>query len=296
MADLTPDQQAAIDAVNKKNAEIDNLKKSSLSAISASYDADRARMQSNLDNAMLRASAAAAKGDTVSQQRWLASADRYGQLINIKNNLEESKLKITSQQFDNQKQRAPIFYSFDSDTNVKKNDSRVSPLNNPPPSPVPVTPTTVAPTPVAPSIPPVPVKTAPIDTILYPSDDLLPVEIMADLIFENIGGHELINIARTDTVNGQPVVYQPIKNLTQIQQQYNPNNILSLQSTSDKYFQNFSIKLESKIPNIGNGPDGEHVYIDPFNGSLVIEAINLEPDEQIEVEITTSGTIYEAEL
>ena len=88
-----------------------------------------------------------------------------------------------------------------------------------------------------------PVLTAPIDTILF-NDDSVPIEIMSDLIFENIGGQELINIARNDTVNGQTILYQPIKNLTAVQQQYNPNNIVSLQATSDKYFQNFSIKFD----------------------------------------------------
>lgn len=140
-----------------------------------------------------------------------------------------------------------------------------------------------------------PVLTAPIDTILF-NDETLPVEIMADLLFENIGGQELINIARNDTVNGQPVIYQPIKNLSTVQQQYNPNNIVSLQATSDKYFQNFSIKFEGKVPNVGSGPNGEHVYIDPMTGDLVIEVVNVEEGEQVQVEITSSGTIYEAEL
>ena len=133
------------------------------------------------------------------------------------------------------------------------------------------------------------VKTAPIDTILF-DEEAMPIEIMADLIFENIGGQELINIARTDTVNGQQVVYQPIKNLTEIQTQYNPNNILSLQDTSDKYFQNFAIQLDIKTPPVNQ------IYIDPLTGDLIIEAIDLESDEQIEAEITTSGTIYEAQL
>jgi alpha-L-arabinofuranosidase len=140
-----------------------------------------------------------------------------------------------------------------------------------------------------------PVLTAPIDTILF-NDDSVPIEIMADLIFENIGGQELINIARNDTVNGQTILYQPIKNLTAVQQQYNPNNIVSLQATSDKYFQNFSIKFDEKVPTAGTGPGGAHVYIDPETGELVVEAINMSEDEQIEVEITISGTIYEAEI
>ena len=158
---------------------------------------------------------------------------------------------------------------------------------------VPATPTTIAAAIIA--QPPPPVKTAPIDTVLF-DDEGMDIEVIKDLIFEDIGGHELINIARNDIVNGQQVSYQPIKNLSSIQQQYNPNNILSLQSTSDKYFANFSIKLENKIPDPGTGPSGAYVYLDNDTGDLIIEAINLETDEQIQVEITTSGTIYEAEF
>jgi hypothetical protein len=158
---------------------------------------------------------------------------------------------------------------------------------------VPATPATITAAVIAP--PPPPVKTAPIDTVLF-DDESTPIEVMTDIIFENIGGHELINIARNDIVNGQQVSYQPIKNLSSIQQQYNPNNILSLQSTSDKYFANFSIKLENKVPEPGTGPNGSYVYLDENTGNMIVEAINLEPDEQIQVEITTSGTIYEAEF
>jgi len=139
-------------------------------------------------------------------------------------------------------------------------------------------------------------KTAPIDTILF-DDDSVPVEVMTDIIFEDIGGHELINIARNDTIAGQVIKYQPIKNLSLIQQQYNSNNIVSLQDTSDRYFANFSIKLETNLikEGEGSGPDGEYVFIDS-NGDLIIEMKDLELDYQIEVEIAKGGTIYETDI
>jgi hypothetical protein len=127
-------------------------------------------------------------------------------------------------------------------------------------------------------------------------DDSIPVEIMTDLVFENIGGQELINIARNDTVNGQSISYQLIKNLSDIEQQYNSNNILSLQSTSDKYFNNFPIKLENKVPKFPTGTNGSNVYSDIKTGDIVVEAVNLESDEQIEIQIIIDGTIYEAQL
>ena len=140
-----------------------------------------------------------------------------------------------------------------------------------------------------------PIKTAPIDTILF-DDTTIPIEIMSDLIFENIGGQELISIVRSDTVNGQKISYQPIKNLSAIQQQYNPNNILGLQQTANRFFAGFSIKLEDKIPEVGNGLNGENVYFDETTGDLIIEFVNLNNDEQIETQITVNGTIYEANL
>jgi len=164
----------------------------------------------------------------------------------------------------------------------------------PAPAATPATPATIS-TPVVQPVVAPPVKTAPIDTVLF-NDDEVPIEVMQDLIFENIGGQELINIARNDIINGQDISYQPIKNLTSVQQQYNPNNILSVQSTSDKYFSNFAIKLENKTPNIGNGPFGSNVYLDTATGELTVDSINLESDEQVEIEITLSGTIYEVDL
>ena len=140
-----------------------------------------------------------------------------------------------------------------------------------------------------------PVKTAPIDTILF-DEAAVPIDIMSDLIFENIGGQELISIVRSDIVNGQKISYQPIKNLSAIQQQYNPNNILGLQQTANRFFAGFSIKLEDRIPEVGNGLNGENVYFDETTGDLIIEFVNLSNDEQIETQITVNGTIYEANL
>jgi hypothetical protein len=138
------------------------------------------------------------------------------------------------------------------------------------------------------------IKTATPDIVLF-NDEAVSIEQMTDLIFENIGGQELINISRNDTINGQNISYQPIKNIKSIQQAYNSNNILGLQKTSDKYFSGFSINFYQKVPNVGNGLNGTNVYVDNL-GNLVIEATNLNNDEQLEVQLSTSGTIYSIQL
>jgi hypothetical protein len=119
----------------------------------------------------------------------------------------------------------------------------------------------------------------------------LDEERMIDLVFENIGGQELINISRNDIIDGQDVLHSPIKNLKDLYIQYNPNNIIRLESTSDTYFKNFPIRLELKLPNYGTGPNGEEVYIDPATGDLVVNVSSLEPDEQVDVEILDGGEI-----
>jgi hypothetical protein len=138
------------------------------------------------------------------------------------------------------------------------------------------------------------IKTAPIDTVLF-NDDLIDSQLYLDILFENVGGQELLAISRYDTVNGQSVKYQPIKNLKLIQQEYNPFNLVKLQQTSVNIFDNFSIKLNDKIPTLTNDPSGNNanVWVD-VDGSIVIELINMLNDEQVEVEIAYNGTIYEA--
>jgi len=136
------------------------------------------------------------------------------------------------------------------------------------------------------------VKSATPDIILF-DDETTPIEIMTDLIFENIGGQELINIIRTDIINGQNLNYQPIKNLTSLYLQYNPQNILSLQDTDYNYFRKFPINFSTKIPICGTGPDCSIVYIDSETGNLVINVVNLGRDEQVEVSIVSNGVVLD---
>jgi LysM repeat protein len=137
-----------------------------------------------------------------------------------------------------------------------------------------------------------PVKSAQIDTVNF-SDEAVSRELLADLLFEDIAGQELLSIARNDTVNGQSIIYQPIKNLGILQETYNPTSLLRLQETSDKFFSNFLINLRTKIPKKGSGENGLNYYLDLETGDGIIEFVNLRLDEQVEVQIATGGIIEE---
>lgn len=134
------------------------------------------------------------------------------------------------------------------------------------------------------------IKTAPIDTVEF-VDETLSTELLLELLFEDVGGQELLTIARNDTVNGQEVAYQPFKNLGILQEIYNPINLLKLQETSDKLFSNFTINLRNKIPKIGNGLYGANYYLDLEAGDGIIEFVNLKSDEQVEIQIASAGII-----
>jgi hypothetical protein len=155
------------------------------------------------------------------------------------------------------------------------------------------------------------VKIATPDLIIF-GDEVLTIETMTDLIFEDIGGYELATISRHDLVNGQKVNYSPIKNLTDLYLQYNPNNIIMLQS-SDSYFKSLSFSIFDRLPECGTGytisppttnlnetdktkwtktPNCKAVYIDPITGDLVINLINTMKDEQLEVQVLSSGDVF----
>lgn len=139
------------------------------------------------------------------------------------------------------------------------------------------------------------VKVATPDLILF-DEEGLPVDIMTNLIFEQIGGQEIINIARNDIINGQRLSYNLISNAAQVNNAYNPKNIFTVPGTLESYFKNFAIRFEIHIPERGTGPNGEVVYVDKDNldatkaNRLVVDVTNMGINEQVEIQILNSGT------
>lgn len=117
--------------------------------------------------------------------------------------------------------------------------------------------------------------------ILFDSGTVSP-EYLIELEYEDISGMELINMSRSDLIDGQSVIYSPIKNLSYLRSKYNPNNIIAIPSYSSSEFSKYRIDLILRGITIP--------YFDE-NGNLVIEIEDVKQDELIEVEIDSSGTI-----
>jgi hypothetical protein len=137
-----------------------------------------------------------------------------------------------------------------------------------------------------------PVKIATPD-ILLNTDLEIPVDALSFLFFEAIAAQELIEITRNDIVNGQSVTYSPIKNLSSLAIRYNPQNLIAVQNSSKSFFNNFSIKLERYLPDVGLGPGGSTVYIDPQSRDLVVNLVNVRDDERVEIQVMTRGQVFD---
>jgi hypothetical protein len=132
------------------------------------------------------------------------------------------------------------------------------------------------------------IKPATPDLIKFNDSDL-PIEFITDLLFENVGGQEIISISRNDIVNGQKVIYTPIKNLSQVGLDYRPQNIFSITDTSSSYFDNYSINFQEKVPEIGPNEAANQVlnvvYVDETNGNVVVNVKNMRTNEQVEISV-----------
>ena len=118
----------------------------------------------------------------------------------------------------------------------------------------------------------------------------IPTEYMTSLLFENIGAQELISVTRTDLVNGQNILYTPIKNITDISKAYSPQNIFTIPINAQSQFANSAIKLENYTPEFGTGPNSEMVYLDETTRNLIVNVINMQNNEQVEIEVLNHGT------
>jgi hypothetical protein len=129
-------------------------------------------------------------------------------------------------------------------------------------------------------------KPATIDLMLDSSE--VTIELMTNLIFEEIGGQELISLSRHDMLNGQDVSYQPIRNMNRIALQYSPRSLVPLSGSSDEFFKNFAINIDEKLPT----EEYSVGYFEDVTGDIVINLNNISQDEQVEIQVISSTRLF----
>lgn len=125
------------------------------------------------------------------------------------------------------------------------------------------------------------VKTAHDNTVTYYEQNV-PEEMLTSILFEDIGGIELINISRQDIVNGISVNYSLIGNLKEIESMFNSKNIISSFETTKTNTNQYPIDIGQRI---------EDVFFND-NGDLTVEFNEIGIDESVEVMILADGKLY----
>ena len=138
-----------------------------------------------------------------------------------------------------------------------------------------------------------PVKIPDAEVVVFLQDQV-SADALEKLYFEDVGGTEILAVARHDTVGGEPVATAPISNLEDIKLQFNPLNILS-SINSDELFNQFAIDMNTRIYDTNNSVYGETVWTDDtsYQKYLVVEVDDLKSDEYIQIQVAGNTVEYE---
>lgn len=127
------------------------------------------------------------------------------------------------------------------------------------------------------------------------SEPILDPETAVDLLFQDIGGVELADMMTYGTVSGVNQRFRVITNMNDWRQQYDPTALVSENKPGYGGAIQMPIRLSDKIP------DGSFISIERYNPTDVVSDIlldlvvilqNMEPDEELEIEVVSDGRIY----
>lgn len=113
-----------------------------------------------------------------------------------------------------------------------------------------------------------------------------PVEQMEKMFFQDVGGTEILSVARHDTVGGEKVIYSEVDNLQDLKIQFNPLNILVSTNLND-LFSGYGIDIKEKVNDAG-----QTVQIDA-SGNMVIEVVGVSEDEYVQIQVASRVEDFE---
>ena len=130
-------------------------------------------------------------------------------------------------------------------------------------------------------------------------------DALEKLYFEDVGGTEILAVARHDTIGGEPVATAPIVNIEDILSNFNPLNILTSTNTND-FFSQFAIDMSTHVKNLYTAigiEENTEVRVDEEGNEqevsvnyLYIQLDNLAADEYVQVQVAPDDmgeTIYD---
>ena len=104
------------------------------------------------------------------------------------------------------------------------------------------------------------------------------VEQMEKLYFQNVGGTEILSVARHDTVGGEETVFNNVDNLSELRSQFNPLNIL-MSTNLNALFSEYGVNIDQKIGAL------DSTFSINVEGGMDIEVFNVNTDEYVQVQV-----------
>lgn len=126
-------------------------------------------------------------------------------------------------------------------------------------------------------------------------DDTLSSELMTDLIFEEIGGQELLASSRSDLINSPlNISYSPIKNQRLVNLQFEPSKILSVIDRGSSMMSTLS--LADYEPYDGFIDIVDNKYSVTSEGNIEIKFVNMSNADKVEIQVYGFDDSYGATI
>jgi hypothetical protein len=127
------------------------------------------------------------------------------------------------------------------------------------------------------------------------ADPTASTEEMENAIWQAIGGHEIISLARRDLIDGKNINYSLISELQKLFAEYNPKTIISIENATPLYFNNFGIRFEQYVPSqrlLSETVEGlkNPISIDDKN-NITIYVSNIKDSYDVEIQSITAQEV-----
>ena len=109
-----------------------------------------------------------------------------------------------------------------------------------------------------------------------------PVEQLEKMYFQDVGGTEILSVARHDTVGGEDVIYSEVDNLKELKVAFNPLNIL-MSTKIDTLFRGFGIDITQKIAGGGQNT----ISMNSETGDMEIEVFEVTKDLYVQIQVAS---------
>ena len=106
------------------------------------------------------------------------------------------------------------------------------------------------------------------------------------LYFQDVGGTEILSVARHDTIGGEEVAISHVDNIKDIRVNFNPLNIL-MSTELQTLFSKYAIDIKQKVGSIAD------TFVMDESNNLVVNVENINSDEYVQIQVSKNADEFE---